>query len=560
MRLTLIASFAFTAITFGTGCVTRTVYVRDNNDAPAPQAQEPVAQAQPAPDDDAGIYETNQFYGPLSPYGSWVAHPAYGQVFVPSPSYAGAGFRPYTNGHWEYTEWGWTWVDHHPFGWATGHYGRWFYDNSYGWAWVPGTTWSPAWVSWRGGGGYVGWAPMGPGAYYGGTYNTYDSSWVYVYNNNMGAGYVGSVLIVGPGYAVCYGQTTPVYTTTEVYGRTYYRGPDPDAISRDGGRVIHRPISETERERPVTRPPEGTAIAREDDRNNRRGAPRDRDGRNDGSSRPAPGNDRGNPGTGNDRGNPGSGNDRGNPGSGNDRGNPGSGNDRGTPAPGTGAPAPGAGDPAPGRGGGNPRGDLTGVRRADPAADARDGLVAPSASGPATGTPDTAITGDPRGPAHDAGGTITFPNRGGITPDRVQPGRAPGQPGTGQPGQTATGTPSVGQPGTPNTDVVRPDGSEKLDGDLMHDRLLDGGRARPVDRASPVGPRGQRPTLAPPTAPSTPVERAPVVSQPTRDDRPTTPSKASKSRTSKPSKPSKGKAPAAEKDKEKSGKPSGRSR
>ena len=31
-----------------------------------------------------------------------------------------------------------------------------------GWCWIPGTTWGPAWVNWRWGGGYVGWAPMAP--------------------------------------------------------------------------------------------------------------------------------------------------------------------------------------------------------------------------------------------------------------------------------------------------------------------------------------------------------------------------------------------------------------
>jgi hypothetical protein len=31
-----------------------------------------------------------------------------------------------------------------------------------GWCWIPGTLWGPAWVSWRWGGGYVGWSPLPP--------------------------------------------------------------------------------------------------------------------------------------------------------------------------------------------------------------------------------------------------------------------------------------------------------------------------------------------------------------------------------------------------------------
>jgi hypothetical protein len=32
----------------------------------------------------------------------------------------------------------------------------------YGWCWRPGRVWGPGWVSWRAGGGYVGWAPLPP--------------------------------------------------------------------------------------------------------------------------------------------------------------------------------------------------------------------------------------------------------------------------------------------------------------------------------------------------------------------------------------------------------------
>jgi hypothetical protein len=42
------------------------------------------------------------------------------------------------------------------------HYGRWVILPT-GWAWVPGYTWAPAWVSFRSSDGYIGWSPLGPG-------------------------------------------------------------------------------------------------------------------------------------------------------------------------------------------------------------------------------------------------------------------------------------------------------------------------------------------------------------------------------------------------------------
>lgn len=100
------------------------------------------------------------FYDQLSPYGEWVAMQPYGWVWCPSN--VGFGWRPYTDGYWAYSDYGWTFVSSVDWGWACYHYGRWGFDNDYGWYWVPGTDWGPAWVAWRWGGGYCGWAPLPP--------------------------------------------------------------------------------------------------------------------------------------------------------------------------------------------------------------------------------------------------------------------------------------------------------------------------------------------------------------------------------------------------------------
>jgi hypothetical protein len=95
------------------------------------------------------------FFDQLDPYGTWYDDPTYGWAFSPSQS----SYVPYSNGYWKYTDYGVLWVSRDPFGWATDHYGRWVYQNR--WVWTPDLTWGPAWVSWRQGDGWIGWAPAG---------------------------------------------------------------------------------------------------------------------------------------------------------------------------------------------------------------------------------------------------------------------------------------------------------------------------------------------------------------------------------------------------------------
>ncbi|MES2734515.1 MAG: DUF6600 domain-containing protein [Bacteroidota bacterium] len=118
------------------------------------------------------------FYDDLAPYGQWINDPNYGSVWVPNVA---SNFQPYaTDGHWVLTEYGNTWVSDYPWGWAVFHYGRWFYQDYYGWAWVPGDEWGPAWVSWRSGGEYYGWAPLAPGCQVNVTINIPSWQWVFV--------------------------------------------------------------------------------------------------------------------------------------------------------------------------------------------------------------------------------------------------------------------------------------------------------------------------------------------------------------------------------------------
>jgi hypothetical protein len=118
------------------------------------------------------------FYNELSPYGRWINSPQYGSVWSP---YVDRGFQPYsTNGYWEVTEYGNTWVSDYEWGWAPFHYGRWSHDDYNGWFWVPGYEWGPAWVNWRSGGDYYGWAPLGPGMNVNISVNLPSFWWVFV--------------------------------------------------------------------------------------------------------------------------------------------------------------------------------------------------------------------------------------------------------------------------------------------------------------------------------------------------------------------------------------------
>src|SRR5947209_10173301 len=162
---------AFAVSTLG-GCIVQREVVREEPQAslpapPPPPSDEvdavPAPVASPAPV--GGEVDEQVFVDRLSPYGHWEWVPDYGNVWVPAVA---AGWRPYWYGHWVLTEWGWTFASDDPWGWATYHYGRWGFTNGIGWYWVPGRVWGPAWVSWRYGGGYCAWAPLGPrGVVYG---------------------------------------------------------------------------------------------------------------------------------------------------------------------------------------------------------------------------------------------------------------------------------------------------------------------------------------------------------------------------------------------------------
>ena len=116
----------------------------------------------PAAAQDAAV--SADFRTALDPYGAWHHNRRFGDVWIPAN--LSRDWRPYTAGRWVYTDdYGWYWVaddQEADWGWITYHYGRWYHDADEGWIWIPNDVWGPAWVDWRYGDQYVGWAPVPP--------------------------------------------------------------------------------------------------------------------------------------------------------------------------------------------------------------------------------------------------------------------------------------------------------------------------------------------------------------------------------------------------------------
>ena len=175
------------------------------------------------------------FYDELQPYGTWINHNNYGYVWMPRVD---RGFVPYaTNGYWINTEYGNTWVSDYSWGWAPFHYGRWFYDDFYGWMWVPDSAWGPAWVVWRSGGGYYGWAPMMPGFGYSVSYRYYNRIphhyWSFVPYRYITYRSVHRHCVPRPHVVNIINNTTIVTNNyTDNRRRTYFTGPSRREIER----------------------------------------------------------------------------------------------------------------------------------------------------------------------------------------------------------------------------------------------------------------------------------------------------------------------------------------
>jgi len=184
MRTQLILSILLAVPTIGCGSLYGNYDDAEYDDGYAVESDQ--GYAEDAVVEDEGAYEVGEdvtsvdvFYDALDEDGVWQQDEEYGYVFAP---YAD-DYVPYTDGYWVETEYGLTWVATDAIGWAVCHYGRWIYRDR--WLWVPDTVWGPAWVDWRMGGGWVGWAPLGYGSYSVPYYSWRFVSDDYLYSRNL---------------------------------------------------------------------------------------------------------------------------------------------------------------------------------------------------------------------------------------------------------------------------------------------------------------------------------------------------------------------------------------
>ena len=234
--------FCFAAMVTLSGCIIATPSERRvYRDAPPPP-QRPVRETTVVEEYPNETVVTT-FYDDLSPHGTWVVIEGHGRCWYPRG--VDRNWRPYTRGHWVYTEYGNTWASDEPWGPATYHYGRWYQDRYHGWVWIPGSEWAPAWVSWRSGGGYCGWAPLGP------THNSvriteYETrsipteQYVFVEERNLQTVHVHEHVVAPTRNVTIINNTTNITNITRVNNKVVNNSVTVNQIERSTGRPVEK--------------------------------------------------------------------------------------------------------------------------------------------------------------------------------------------------------------------------------------------------------------------------------------------------------------------------------
>jgi hypothetical protein len=194
--------------------------------------------------DASGTVSISFFFDELSPHGDWVTVGNYGHCWRPRG--IDRDWQPYLNGEWLYTEDGWTWVSYDPWGGDPYHYGTWSRSDAYGWVWIPGTVWAPAWVTWYVGDNDIGWAPVPPSfsvgfsGYRGPPVTVSRSSYVFVPATRFVGVNVGTVRMPLTQNARLLARTRPVTRFAASGGVLTSGGPTVEQVERATQRKVAR--------------------------------------------------------------------------------------------------------------------------------------------------------------------------------------------------------------------------------------------------------------------------------------------------------------------------------
>ncbi|MGE5715059.1 MAG: DUF6600 domain-containing protein, partial [Acidobacteriota bacterium] len=195
------------------------------------------------------------FYDSLAPYGSWVTVGSYGRCW--RPSHVAVGWQPYLYGEWIYTDAGWTWDSLDPWGGDPYHYGTWVYDAAYGWIWIPGTVWAPAWVTWYITDDAFGWAPVPPSfavgisGYVGPAVTVSRTAYVFVPAQQFAGVNVSSVRVPATQNATFIARARPVTRFAVQGGVLSAGGPPVSQVERVAGKRIERVSIAAAKTKPV---------------------------------------------------------------------------------------------------------------------------------------------------------------------------------------------------------------------------------------------------------------------------------------------------------------------
>lgn len=195
------------------------------------------------------------FASNLEPFGSWHVSASYGRVWIPTLQVI--GWHPYAYGHWVYTDFGWTWVSDYEWGAIPYHYGTWVVEPELGWVWVPGYVWAPAWVVFRTGPSYVGWAPVPPNFSVGMSFsfsNYGPDHFVFVREPDFGAPHIHRYALPRERSRVVFNDTTVINNIRIENNVVVNRGLDVQRIERVARAPVERaPIERVPKVAPVER-------------------------------------------------------------------------------------------------------------------------------------------------------------------------------------------------------------------------------------------------------------------------------------------------------------------